>query len=231
MDRIHTEAQSKGLDTAAADAELEITTTDPFQESFNIPGVPNSLPGTRFAFSNDAGSLSPVFESQEMFYFFEVAERIPAGYRDLDDVRAVIASRLQRDQRADIAAARLAEAWDLIQAGATLGELAKDDQFSHAVTDTFTLRENIPGVGYATAFARAALSLEPGQILPEVRTQRGVYIVKLLYKSDFDEAGFEAQRASLARTLLFNRQRQTLMQWQEQLREKADVEDLRGTSL
>lgn len=231
IDGVHATAVREGLDAAAAVAELEATTTAPFQESFNLPGVPNSLPGTRFAFSNDVGSLSPVFETQEMFYCFEVAERIPEGHRPLDEVRSVVSSRLQRDRRAEIASERLAGAWAQVQAGATLEEVGASDEFTHAVTDTFTLRENIPGVGFATAFARAALNLEPGQALPEVQTQRGVYIVKLLYKSEFDENAFEAQRASLSRTLLFNRQRQTLIQWQEQLREDADVVDRRDVAL
>ncbi len=229
--RLHDEAEHMGLEAAADSAHLEVTTTATFQKTFNIPGVPNSLPGTRYAFDHEAGTLSPVFETQDMFYLFEVAEKIPAGYRPLEDVKAIVASRIQRERRADRAAAEVAKAWKDIQAGSSLADAAKKYGMKHAVTDTFTLRENIPGIGFATAFARAALSLEPGEMLPEVRTQRGVYLIKLLYKSPFDEKDFAAKRAALSQSLLFNRRRQILTQWQNQLLENAKIVDRRTSFL
>jgi len=58
--QLHDQAERVGLEEAAKKLELEVTTTTPFQKTFNIPGVPNSLPGTRYAFDHEAGSLSPV---------------------------------------------------------------------------------------------------------------------------------------------------------------------------
>ncbi len=60
---LHERARSEGLEAAAATADLEVVTTAPFQEGFAIPGVTNSLPGSRFAFANDTGSLSPLLET------------------------------------------------------------------------------------------------------------------------------------------------------------------------
>jgi peptidyl-prolyl cis-trans isomerase D len=228
---LHDSAENVGLEKAAESANLTVTTTDPFQSTLNIPKVPNSLSGTNFAFEHDAGTLSPVFETQDMFYMFEVAQRIPAGFRPLKDVRSLIVSRIQRKRRTDAAAEKISQAWKEIKGGATLAAAAKKLGLEHAVTDTFTLRENIPGIGFATSFARAALGMKPGEMLPDVRTQRGVYIVKLIYKTPFDEAQFKAQRKSLSQSLLFTRRRELLLAWQTKLKKDAVIEDHRADFL
>ncbi len=228
---LHDSAQNVGLEKAAASANLKVTTTEPFQATLNIPNVPNSLSGTNFAFEHDAGTLSPVFETQDAFYLFEVAQRIPAGYRPLQDVRSLIVSRIQRKRRTDAAAEKISNAWKEIKDGSTLAAAAKKLGLEHAVTDTFTLRENIPGIGFATSFARAALGMKPGEMLPDVRTQRGVYIIKLIYKTPFDEAQFKAQRNSICQSLLFTKRRELLLAWQAKLRKDAVIEDHRADFL
>lgn len=228
---LHDSAKNVGLEKAAAAADMKVTTTAPFQATLNIPNLANSLAGTNFAFEHDTGTLSPVFETQDAFYLFEVAQKIAAGYRPQEDVRSLIVSRIQRQRRTDLAAEKIKSAWTEIQKGTSLAGAAKKLGLEHAVTDTFTLRENIPGIGFATSFARAALGLKVGEMLPELRTQRGVYVVKLLYKTPFDEAEFKSQRASLSKSLLFTRRRELLLAWQSKLRKSAVIEDHRADFL
>jgi peptidyl-prolyl cis-trans isomerase D len=230
-DDLHQGAANSGLEAAAAAASTELTVSAAFQEGFNLPGVPNSLPGSRFAFDHEAGALSPVYETEELFYIFEVAERIDAGLRPLEEVRAQVVGAVQNDARVKEAVTKLADALGGQGGDADLASIATASGLSHAITDTFTLRQSIPEIGFATPFARAALAIEPGQLLREVHTDTGIYALRVLYKSDFDEDAFRSSRDALARNLAFSRSRIVLQQWLESRREEAEIEDLRDQLL
>lgn len=227
----HEEALVMGLTQAAEQHSLEVAEPGAFQEGFNVPGIPNSLPGSGFAFSHQPGELSPVFETNEMLYTVEVVQRDPAGHRPLEEVRSIVDAAVVRERRADRAAAQLAEAWREVQGGASMEQVAADNDLAHAVTDTFTLRENIPDIGFATSFARAALELDVGDSLPSVRTNRGVYALRVLWKSGFDEDEYRARRAQIAATLLYSQQQKLVREWLDGLKDDAEVEDLRSDLL
>ncbi len=230
VDTAQQTARTAGLAAAAEQLGVEIVETAPFQEGFNIPGVRNSLPASRFAFSNDAGALSPMFETEDALYFFTVAEKFPAGHRPLEDVRSLVDSAVLTDRRAEIASQHLREA--LAGADGDLEALAAGDELlQHAVTDTFTLRQNIQDIGFATPFARVALAMDVGDFEEDVRTQRGVYALELLHKSEFDEQEFASMRPQLARQVMFTRQRVLLQQWIEEQREAAEIVDRRAELL
>jgi peptidyl-prolyl cis-trans isomerase D len=225
------DASTSGIEAAAQRHGLQFATTPAFQESFNIPGVANSMSGARFAFANPPGTLSPVYQTDESVYFFEVAERLPEGTRTLDEVRTLVIGSLQREARAQKAAQALAPAWTRIQGGAGFEQAAKEFGLTYGKADSFSYRQNITDVGFATSFAKASLELTPGQMLQDVRTQRGAYIVKLLWKTPFDEELFKQKRAEIAQSLLFNRQRQILDAWTTDLKAKAKIVDRRSADM
>lgn len=224
-------AATQGIEQAAAADSIEVTTTPAFQEGFNVPGVPNSLPGSRFTFNNDVGAVSTVYETEDNFYVLEVAERLPAGYRPLEEVRSQVVTAIQRDRRLDAAAEKLRNALQSRDADTDLAQLAEQNELAHAVTDTFGMRESLPGVGFATALSRAAFAAEQGAFVDEVRTDNGVYAFEVLYRSPFDEEDFRAARASLARSLGFSRSRLILQKWLEEQRESVEIVDRRDQLL
>ena len=231
-DVAHQTARNAGLAAAAAELGVEIVETAAFQEGFNIPGVANSLPGSRFAFQHDTGAMSPMFETEDALYFFQVAEKLPAGHRALDEVRSLVDSAVLNERRAERASALLADALQGAGGDTDLAAIASTNElFQHATTDTFTLRQNITNIGFATAFARVALAMEPGEFEEDVRTPRGVYALRLVHKDAFDEAAFAAQRTQLARQLMFTRQSVLLQQWMQERREAAEVVDRRSELL
>lgn len=219
-----------GVDAAAEEAGMTVVETPGFTEGMNIPGMGASLTASRFAFEHDAGTLSEVYETDDATYFFEVAEQIPAGYSPLEDVRAIVESNVLRERRAEAASEQLAAAIASANADADLEALAAANDLSYAVTDTFSVRDNITDVGFASAFGRAAMELEPGELCKRVETPRGVYALRVIYRSPFDEDAFRAQRNQLSASMLYARQQGALQQWLTRKMEEAEIEDMR-TSL
>lgn len=226
---VHDAVASKGLAAAAESGGLTVVDTPGFSEGMNIPGIANSLPASRFAFDRDTGTLSEIFENEDALYFFEVAEQAPAGFSPLEDVRAIVESNIQRERRSAQAKAKLATAVGAVSAETDLAGLAASQGLVHAVTDTFSVRENIANVGFASAFGRTALQMQVGDFCPEVSTPRGVYALRLLYRSEFDEESFRAQRANLAASMLYGRQQGVLQQWLSSRLEEAEIQDLRNS--
>jgi peptidyl-prolyl cis-trans isomerase D len=220
--------ESGGIEAATTNGGFTVIDTPGFNEGMNIPGLASSLPASRFAFDRDTGTLSEIYENDETLYFFEVAERIPAGYSPLEDIRAIVETNVLRERRVARAGERLAATVGSVTTGADLGALAQSSDLSHAVTDTFGVRDNITDVGFASAFGRVAMAMKAGDFCPNVETPRGAYALRLLYHSGFDEDAFRAQRASLTASMLYGRQQGVLQQWLASCIEEAEIEDLRS---
>ena len=186
------------------------------------------MAGSDFAFANDVGTLSPVFETSDDLYFFEVAQRMPAGVQPFEKVRSVVENAVRSERRVTIAQSRVSEAWAAVEAGRSMEEAAEELGLSYATTDTFNVRGNIPDVGLATPFHQVALALEEGQSATDVETVNGVYALRLLYKGPFDEEGFRAARSQLAQVLLYQRRQAILNEWMENLRRSATIVDRRA---
>lgn len=112
-----------------------------------------------------------------------------------------------------------------------MADVARDRGFAHGVTDTFTYRQNIQDIGFATPFARAAITMDAGQSLGEVRTSRGVFALKVLWRNAFDSADYQAQKNEILQRLRQDRQRRLTDEWLKQLRADAKIEDLRANLL
>jgi peptidyl-prolyl cis-trans isomerase D len=222
-------AATIGIDVAAENAGLTVVDSPGFNEGMNIPGLGSSLMASRFAFDNDTGSLSEVFENEEMAYFFEVAEQVPAGYSPLEDVRAIVESNVLRERRGLAASEKLAAAVASANAETDLEALAASVGISHAMTDTFGVRDNIADVGFASAFGRAAMELGENDFCKRVETPRGVYAFRVVYRSPFDEDAFRAQRSQLSASMLYARQQGALQQWLGAQMDNAEIEDLRNS--
>jgi parvulin-like peptidyl-prolyl isomerase len=222
-------AATIGIDTAAEEAGFSVIETPGFSEGMNIPGIAGSLTASRFAFDRDTGTLSEVFENDDAIYFFEVGEQVPAGYSSLEDVRAIVESNVLRDRRVAAASEKLGAAIASVTDTSELETLANSNDLSHAVTDTFGVRDNIPDVGFASAFGRTAMQMNVGDFCPRVETPRGVYALRLLYRNEFDQDAFRAQRNSLAASMLYGRQQGALQQWLAEQLENAEIEDLRNS--
>ena len=71
------------------------------------------------------------------------------------------------------------------------------------------------------------MSLPVRKISQPVEGARGYYLIKLLGKTPFDSASFNAQRTILAAQMLQEKKQRIVADWLEKLKEKANIEDLR----
>lgn len=222
-----TDAIDVGFAEAAEDAALEVLFPRPVQENRDIPGFRNTIEGTIFAFTSTAGDISRVFQNDEFFYVVDNLEYLPEGPSPLEDVRSQVVAKVNREQKEALAAETLNPAVGALQMGRTMADVAAEFELAHAVTDTFTATGNIADVGYNTDFNKAAVDAEIGLLVEPVKTNRGLFAMKVLWKSDFDDADFQAQRGAISQTLLQQRKTEILEQWYEDKLTAAKIDDRR----
>jgi parvulin-like peptidyl-prolyl isomerase len=94
-------------------------------------------------------------------------------------------------------------------------------------TGQFQPSGSIPTIGRDNAFLGVAMSLPVRKISQPLEGARGYYLIKLLGKTPFDSASFNAQRSILAAQMLQEKKQRIVADWLEKLKGKADIEDLR----
>lgn len=217
----------KSFADAAKEAGVIIERTPAFDRNAFIPGLGVPRAATRFAFSAKVGDTRPEFlEDDRGFVAIRLAEKIPAGTRPLEEVRAD-AERLAADaERKEVARARLTDA--LANGGGTLEGVAKA---AGSVVDTvaaFSKTTFVPNIGRRNEFVAAAFSLPPGKLSGVIETDRGAYVLDVVERIPADPAVMSAQEPQIRQTLLTEKRRNFVTSWLEQILAKAEIVDLRG---
>ena len=226
-DLFRIDAEKIGFREAASDAALEVSEPSAVRKGWDLPSLRDSMKGTNFAFLADVGLVSRVFENDDNFYVVHVLEKLPEGPAPLEDVRSRVVTALNRERKLEMANEKLNPAIGALQMGGDMAPLAEEYGLTYAVTDTFSVSGNISGIGYNTDFNKAVIDNEVGDLVDHVETTRGVYALRILWKSDFDEAAFAAEREALYARLLQSRQYEVLNQWFDDKIAEADIVDNR----
>jgi len=221
------DALDVGFAEAAEDAVLEVAFPRPVREGRDIAGFRNTAQGSYFAFNSTEGDISSVMGNEEFFYIVRNLEYLPEGPSPQADVESQVVSKINRATKTTLADEKLNPAIGALQMGRTFADVASEFELNHAVTDTFTATGNIADVGYNTDFNQAAVDNAIGALVERIETNRGLFAMKVLWKSDFDEADYMAAQAGLHESLITSRRAEIVEQWYEDKLSAAKIDDRR----
>jgi peptidyl-prolyl cis-trans isomerase D len=224
------QVRKSDLSELAQEYDLSVAETGWFVEGKTIPGIGNMPSIHEFAFNNNPGAKSDLFETGRGFYVFEIKERKPAGISPLEEVTSVIKQKLARIKADSLAYEKAGELFKLIQDGKSLKRLAEEnDAAVFAEPDEFNRTSSIPGIGSPPEFIGTTFSMtEPNQISPPVKTDRGSFIIQLVSRTSVDDSLFVAVKDSVTTVLIQRKQSQMYQDWFAQVREEAKIEDYRS---
>ncbi len=225
------EAREAGLEQAAEKADLTVQTTGDLTESSQfIPGFGQNYAISRFAFSAEVGDLSEIFDTDKGFAIFKLESIKEAGYRPFDEVRNLIENRVKFEKAKTRTAEFAQTVTEKVNQGTPFSEIAaadKDKILQTGVTDPFTMKGSVKGVGYSNKFNAAAFSLELNEVTGPVETNRGLYYLRCLEKVAADTSLLAAQSESIERQLLVRKRNKVFQEWYDSLKEKATIVDNR----
>ncbi len=229
VDRLERVALREGLMPAADSAGVTHRRVALTAGSDFVPGMGAFGPAPQWAFhdSTAVGDISPVYETAQGFYVFELLERIPEGYLPFVEAEAAIRRRLVRDRKLETARWQ-AETWAKeLERGGTLEDLAAEDNLQVQTSPQFTRLDFVPGLGQADPVVGAAFGLEVGEVAGPIESQGQLYFIELLERVEASREVYQAQKENLRAQVTFQRRQSAAEEWLRDLRERADIKDWR----
>jgi len=196
-----------------------------------IPGVGYVPALARFGFAGEVGAVSSVISDDKTFYVARVQSRTPAAARPLTEVAEGIKATLERDGKID-AARRKARAFlrSANAPDAAFRAVAQTYGYEVAKTDSFSVATPVAGLPPYSAFARAALAGQAGDVVGPVASGDARYVVKITGRNDPDPSEMSKRIPGMRDRLYQQKVQSYVMYWFNQLKENSKIEDLRDTA-
>ena len=228
------DAVELGFEAAAEINDVIIQQTGPIKYSdINLGNIGPLTDAVIFAFTSKEGDLSEVFENERGYYVFRLDVINKASVQPLEQVTPLIKIKLEFKKRNEKA---LAYAQDLYEqallSNMSLERIVElDPRLSIKTSPPFYLDSNIPELGKSGELAGRLSILEPGDIARPILVTSRAVIAQLVSKDNFEESAFELVYKELQRQLLVAQQNTIFSDWIEDLRENAEIIDLRNKKL
>ncbi|WP_165156558.1 peptidylprolyl isomerase [Parabacteroides sp. ZJ-118] len=180
MDKLEENAKEAGYNLVSG---ATVTTDDQL-----LGSIKNSRPVIRWAFQNDKGSISEIFECSDKFVVAAVEGSISEGYRPVDRVAPALRAELAAQKKGDKIAQELASKnLTSVEAYAeTMGSSVDSVKFVNFGT------RRIAGVGIEPNLNAMVSMAQVDQVSAPVKGNNGVYVFKVYARSkdgkEFNEA-------------------------------------------
>lgn len=223
------DAKDKGWDKTAKANHYKVHTTGFFENRGGmVPSIGKNAAISNFAFMNEKGTISRVFTLDASYAVFKIIDIKEAGNKPLKEVEGLVRNQVKFSKAMDKARALAKSFAPAIKAGKSLKRIAESDTSKIAhydISNLFSLDENVSNVGRYPEFNATAFTLNVGETSGLIKTKYAYFYQKLLEKTKFDSAAFNAQKTSIATRLLSQKQAQVFSNWYNSLKEKADIVD------
>lgn len=196
-------------------SDLTITGADQ-----TLGGIKNSRPVIRWAFQNDKGSVSEIFECNDKFVVAAVQNKLPEGYRSVDMAAPALRTELVNQKKGEKIAAELAAK-----------NLTSVDAYAQAMNSSvdsvkfvsFGTRR-ISGIGVEPKMNAMVSLAETDRVSAPVEGNNGVYVFEVYAKNKENKTFNEADEVrALDASNAYRIQYQAI----QSLVNKAEVEDNR----
>jgi peptidyl-prolyl cis-trans isomerase D len=218
-------AKKGSFDSEAKSLGLQVLETPEFQKGGMVPGLGFFEPINKFAFNHSVGDISEVYSVNNGYAVVMISEEKKEGIRPFDEVKNDLKPRALRKKKMAQLLTTIQQKYSQLGPNGDLASLSGEQNVQVQTTGDFNVGGGIPTVGREFALNGASQSGEIGKILPPVEGTRGYYLVKILTRSPFDTAAYNAQKNILQVQLLQEKKQRILSQWLEKLKETASIED------
>jgi peptidyl-prolyl cis-trans isomerase D len=174
------------------------------------------------------GDISDIVDAPDAFYLARIDSLDAGGAIELDDVREEIRRTLINRKKVDALEPRARRITDAVVSGKTLEQAAQENGATVEKTGLFTRVSLVPGIGRLNEAVGAAFGLPVGATSQPIKTDDGVFVIRVDARVNADRAAWEAQKDQQRQQLLLRLRRQRIQDFVTALRKEADVDDRRA---
>ncbi|MFZ4619864.1 MAG: peptidylprolyl isomerase [Bacteroidota bacterium] len=220
-------AKKGNFEKDAEASGLRVLETTEFAKGSFIPGLGQFESINKFAYKNDLGDISDAYQVNNGYAVVKISDVKKEGVRTFDEVKESLRGRALREKKMAKLKEIVQQKFSSLGANGDLNALTADANISVQTTGEFSFGGGIPTVGREFAFSGAAKTAEIGKNIAPVEGKRGIYLMKVLTRTPFDTAGYNAVKGMLASQLVNEKRQRVLTQWLEKMKETASIEDNR----
>ncbi|MEE9443675.1 MAG: peptidylprolyl isomerase [candidate division Zixibacteria bacterium] len=219
-------AESNGFETATGQFELEIQNTGLMTLNRPLAQFGYDRRYNNFAFKNEIGTISPIFENDASVIVTRVAEKRNAGVASFEEVKSEVQGDLKNHLALQICESEINKVYQAIQDGAEFNKATQDAGLEIISTDLISRDGFIKNIGRELIVIGTMFRLQnPGDLSKPVKYDRGCAIVKLLERQSAELDKYGVVRDSLEQNLLQTRMNETLNSWYIDMLSSAKIEN------
>jgi peptidyl-prolyl cis-trans isomerase D len=229
IDRLERIALARGLEAAADSVDATIQRVSLAEGGDFVPGLGPFRPAVTWAFHEltALGDVSPVYETDDGFYVFELVERKPEGYLPFVEAEPSVRRRVILEKKKETARWLAQQIAQDIEQGKSLEQVATDHGLSVQTTRPFTRLDFVPDLGQANEVIGTAFGLKPNQVAGPVEVDGRFYFIEVTERIEPNRDEFEATKEDLRAQLTLRRRERAVDEWLTELRAQADIKDRR----
>ena len=190
-------------------------------EGHYVPSV------SAWAFTAKPGETSDLIDGQDAYYVARLDSLQPGGKPTLESERDDIRRDLMRQKKLDLLVPRAQKISAAVAGGETLEQAAKAAGLTVEQTPEFARTTSVPGLGQATQAVGAAFGLPEGSVSQPVKSDNGVFVIRVDKRVNADRAAWEKQKQDQRTRVLQGMRQQRVQQFLASLRENAEIQDRR----
>jgi peptidyl-prolyl cis-trans isomerase D len=223
-DTVQSLARTNGLDKAAADKGLSITTTDFITNTEPLPGIGTSQDLMSAIFSVKKMDPPATASVPQGYVVYQVSDIQPPQTPEFDQIRAKVEDQFKTQRAQQMLAQRTQELSDRARSEHDLRKAAKEMNATVKTSDLVGTSGQVPDIGALTGAAAQIFTLKQGEISGPIGLQASGVVVALIERQV--PAGDELKKSwdSAKESLLAEKRQELEGMYVQNLRERLEKE-------
>ena len=221
-DSVESAARSQGMEKAAAQNKLQVTSTDFVSRNDALPGMGPAPEFMDAIFSATQNAPPDLTNLKQGYVVYQVTAVKPPQTPTFEQIRARVESEFVNQQASAMLGQKVQELSDRARALHDLKKAAKEEGATLKTSDQVTRKDQVPDVGAMSGTASAVFSMKPGEISGPINTGTSGAVLSLLDRQAPSPADFQKQRDEVREQVLQQKRNQLLELFVANLREQME---------
>jgi peptidyl-prolyl cis-trans isomerase D len=221
-DRVQSAARSEGMEKAAAQNSLQVTTTDFVSRNDALPGLGQSPEFMDAIFSASANQPPDMTNLRQGYVVYRVTAVKPPQTPSFEQVRSRVESEFVNQQATAMLAQKTQELSDRARAMHDLKKAAKEAGATLKSSELVTRKDQVPDVGAMSGQAGVVFTMKPGEITGPIDNGTSGAVLSLLDREEPSPADFQKAKDQVREQVVQQKRDQLLELFVSNLREQME---------
>lgn len=217
---VMTEARTTSLDKAAAKNDLNVVTTDWFNQSASLPGIGSSPQFMQAVFTPTPKSPADMVPVPQGYAIVEVTDDKPATTPTFDQARKQVEEQFRNERAASMLQKKTEELADKARSMKDLKKAAKEEGAKVMTSELVDPSGQVAELGPMSGAVSVAFDMQPGQISGPLAVQNKGVVIALLDKQQPTAADYDKQKDQVREQLLDQKRGEVMNLFAEKLQER-----------